>query len=88
MSEEPKINKKSDGECVPVHPEVPAVKAHEKASIIWDITGNNGKPDKHSCELQHTARDVFENICPDEEPLPGSYRERTQFQVITCNLSK
>ncbi|XP_041910978.1 uncharacterized protein LOC119810605 [Arvicola amphibius] len=81
MSEEPEINKKSDGECASVYPEVPAVKAHEKVSITRDITGNNGKPDKHSCELQHTARDVLENICPEGEPLPGSYRGRNQFQV-------
>lgn len=88
MSEEPEINKKSDGEFAPVHPEVPAVKEHEKASITRDLTGNKGEPGKLSCEFQHTTGDAFENICPDEEPLPGSHRGRTQFQVITCNLSK
>ncbi|XP_059131330.1 LOW QUALITY PROTEIN: ankyrin repeat domain-containing protein 26-like [Peromyscus eremicus] len=76
MSEDPKINKKCDGECAPVHPEVPSVRAHEKMSLTQDVTGNNR-------ELQHTAGDVSANICPDKEPLLGSYRGRTQFKLTS-----
>ncbi|KAL1789393.1 hypothetical protein HispidOSU_001034 [Sigmodon hispidus] len=71
MSEDPETNKKCDGECAPALLEVSSVKVHEKESLYPDITGGNGEPDKSSREIQHTAGDVSENTCPDEESLPG-----------------
>lgn len=44
MSEDPEINKKCDGECAPVHPEVPSVRVHEKMSLTRDVTGSNREP--------------------------------------------
>ncbi|XP_076401975.1 uncharacterized protein LOC102922011 isoform X7 [Peromyscus maniculatus bairdii] len=87
MSEDPEINKKCDGECAPVHPEVPSARAHEKMSLARDVTGSNREPHRCSRELQHTVGDVSANICPDKEPLLGSYGGRTQFK-LTSNIEE
>ncbi|XP_055480022.1 ankyrin repeat domain-containing protein 26-like [Psammomys obesus] len=76
MSEDPEVNEKWDGEPAPGHANVPSMNTPEK-----DRLGNNGEPSERSLELQRTARDVFKNICPSEEPLPGNYRARTQLKV-------
>nr|XP_021488335.1 ankyrin repeat domain-containing protein 26-like [Meriones unguiculatus] len=76
MSEDPEVSEKWDGEPAPGHADGPSVNTPEK-----DRLGNNGEPSERSLELQRTARDVFESICPEEEPLPGNDRAGTQLKV-------
>jgi len=86
MSEDLEINTKDDKECAPGHPEVPSVKVHGRESLTGDTRGQN-RESKQSCpELQHTAADGLESICPVEDPLPGGCR--SHFKVITSNLKK
>ncbi|XP_017170311.1 ankyrin repeat domain 36 isoform X3 [Mus musculus] len=83
MSEDLEINTKDDKECAPGHPEVPSVKAHGRESLTGDRRGQN-RESKQSCpELQHTAADGLESICPVEDPLPGGCRSHFKVEEVS-----
>uniref|UniRef100_A0A8C6HIA1 Ankyrin repeat domain 48 n=1 Tax=Mus spicilegus TaxID=10103 RepID=A0A8C6HIA1_MUSSI len=83
MSEDLEINTKDDKECAPGHPEVPSVKAHGRESLTGDTRGQNRESKQSYPELQHTAADGLESICPVEDPFPGGCRSHFKVEEVS-----